>query len=159
LASSTGGIIALDLALMNDDMPEDMHIDASKDVQRVTSNFEAFCKDSFAHTNILSGIPFISKPRYHTSPMEEALEKTYPHACLFGWSHRRATLQSKVAVMCSLSTGQSIVVSNYNRSDAEDGMHFTPFVNESISYPLSHLLIIIAQGHINSNALSKPQMS
>jgi hypothetical protein len=140
---STGGVVALDLALMNADMPNELDTEASKDVQRVTKNFELFCRESFTHANIFSGIPFISKPRYHTGPMEVALKNIYPHSYLFGSSHKRATLQSRVAVVCSLNTGQPIIVSNYNRPNTEDGMYFICFVNMSIRQLFSHLLTII----------------
>ena len=116
-------MIALDLALIDEDINEDLHTDVSRDVRKVTNKFERFCKTSFTHTNMFSGIPFVSKPRYHTGPLEEALKRTYSYDHLFGWSPKRAALQSKVAVTCSLNTGKSAVLSNYNRPDLDDGRY------------------------------------
>lgn len=114
-------MIALDLALIDEATHEDRRTGVYKDVEKVTYNFEKFCRTSFTHTNMFSHMPFVSKPRYHTGPLEEVLRSIYTHDHLFGWSHRKATPQPKVAVICSLNTGKSIVLSNYNRPNLHDG--------------------------------------
>jgi hypothetical protein len=155
-------MIALDLALIDEDTREDMHTDGSKDVQKVTNNFKRFCKTSFTHTNMFSGMPFVSKPRYHTEPLEKALKRTYTDDHLFAWSQKRATSQSKVAVTCSLNTGKSIVLSNYNRPNLDDGrysLHTLKHHHLHRSDYFLPLLTIIAQGHTNSNAPSRQHRS
>jgi hypothetical protein len=109
--------------MIDEDVHEDIHTNVSRDVRKVTNNFERFCETSFTHTNMFSGMPFVSKPRYHTGPLETALKQTYTHDHLFGWSQTRAISQSKVAVTCSLNTGKSVVLSNYNRPNLDDGRY------------------------------------
>jgi hypothetical protein len=107
-------MIALDLAMIDEK--------ASRDVGTVTNKFEEFCQTSFTHANMLSSMPFISKPRYHTGRLEIALKRSYTNDHLFGWSTKRAGLQPKVSVVCSLNNSKSIVLSNYNRPNLDNGM-------------------------------------
>lgn len=114
-------MIALDLALIDEVIDDDILTKGSRDVRRVTTNFERFCKTAFDHGNMFSGMPLVSKPRYRTGQLENALKQIYTHDHLFGGSPRRATSQPKVAVTCSLDTGKSIILSNYSRANLEDG--------------------------------------
>jgi hypothetical protein len=109
-------MIALDLAMIDEN--------GSRDVGTVTNKFEQFCETSFTHANMLSSVPFISKPRYHTGRLEIALKRSYTNDHLFGWSTKRTGLQLKVAVVCSLNNSKSVVLSNYNRHNLDNGMCF-----------------------------------
>jgi hypothetical protein len=106
-------MVALDLAMIDES--------SSRDVGRVINKFEEFCKTSFTHANMLSSVPFISKPRYHTGPLEIALKRSYTNDHLFGWSRKGAGLQPKVSVVCSLNNSKSILLSNYNRPNFDNG--------------------------------------
>jgi len=110
-------MIALDLATIDEN--------GSKDVGSVINNFTRFCETSFTHANMLSSVPFISKPRYHTGPLESVLKRSYANDHLFGWSKERADLQPKVSVVCSLNNANSVILSNYNRPNLETGMCLT----------------------------------
>lgn len=109
-------MIALYLAMIDEN--------ASRDVGIVVNKFEEFCETSFTHVNMLSSVPFIRKPRYHTGRLEIALKRSYPDEHLFGWSTKRAGLQPKVSVVCSLNNSKSIVLSNYNRPNLDNSMCF-----------------------------------
>jgi hypothetical protein len=64
-------------------------------------------------------IPIVSRifspSKYGNKILEGELKRMFPNTPLFGWARNGNITQTKVAVMSTSMTGQSVAISNYNR--------------------------------------------